>query len=32
MKIIEGDCDLACANKSRTRDAPIPTNIKPNTC
>jgi len=27
MKIIEGDFDLACLNKSLTLDAPTPTNI-----
>mmetsp|Transcript_6174 Transcript_6174/g.23347 ORF Transcript_6174/g.23347 Transcript_6174/m.23347 type:complete len:278 (-) Transcript_6174:288-1121(-) len=27
MKIMEGACPLACANKSRTRDGPTPTNI-----
>ena len=27
IKIIEGDFSLACLNRSRTRDAPTPTNI-----
>ena len=27
IKIIDGDFSLACLNKSRTRDAPTPTNI-----
>ena len=27
MKIIEGACFFACSNRSRTRDAPTPTNI-----
>ena len=27
MKIIEGDFSFACLNKSRTREAPTPTNI-----
>ncbi len=30
MKMIQGALDLACSNKSRTREAPTPTNISTN--